>query len=161
MACRPTIAVTLVFLMAGAVACSKVSDGIGRVGAFSASDLSAKRVAQRMAKHFALHRNRPHFGSRIGPARTIVNTKSNDRGVEIGLRFGEQTGDFKVYKLASEVNRQKIIASYDRIERTQSVRQGSPYRWCYMARRDLLLDCQMIPDDQQEAVKEQFLDVLE
>lgn len=161
MAGRPRSALLLVALMMTAVACSKAGDGAGRVGSFSASNMNPKQVAQRMAKHFKLHRNRPHFGGRIGPARTITNTKSGDPGVEVGLRFGEQTGDFKIYKLASEANRQKILSSYDRIERIQSARQGSPYRWCYLARRDLLLDCQMIPDDQQEAVQEQFLDALE
>lgn len=127
-----------------------------RAGPFAKSDLTTKRVVRRMSQGLKLHHNRPYFGRRIGPTRKIFNAKTKDYGLEVGVRYGKKTGDFKVYKVASEASRRRVLEGYNRIERGQSERMKRPYLWCYTLRKDLLLDCKMIPSEQQADIKRRF-----
>ncbi|MFA5812604.1 MAG: hypothetical protein WC956_09800, partial [bacterium] len=126
-------------------------------GPYENSNLGYLAVAEQVAAGFDVVKSQPYFGRRISGRRDIVNAKTKDSGVEVTIRFEQGEGNFKVYKIASESNMKRIVGTYDSMERTFKAYGKGPREWCYLARRDLVFDCQMIPPDRRGDFKDRFL----
>jgi|GEM_PF-2724273 len=117
-----------------------------RVGQYEHTFVTPTRLARKLS-----------YGYRVEGTRDIVNAKTKDKGVEVTIDFpGGKTGNFKVYKLASDSNLRKIAGTYKRIERTFTAHDKKVYVWDFVSRKDMLLDTKMIPHDEREALEKRF-----
>ena len=134
------------------IACSNLKlGGEKRVGPFAETSLSYRQVADRVARNLNVVKSQAYFGRRIPGRRKIVNAKTKDPGIEVTVRFDDEEGNYKVYKLGSASSIDTLVRTYDGIE------SAAERDWCYLIRRDFLLDCDSIPKPHQDDLKARFL----
>ncbi len=127
-------------------ACSLRVPGLDdRVGDFEKSNFEAKQVARRIA-----------FQMRVVRSRPIINAKTKDPGVEVTVQEKGRKYNFKVYKIASEANLKRIVATFDGIETVSAAKSKQVRKWRYMSRKDLLFDYMLMPRDMDDELEKRF-----